>query len=63
MSASRVSFIPSTILTTTTAALSGSNGSVTFLNIPRDGQTSTLSSQATFKMSLPRTSTSGGGRN
>lgn len=61
MSASRVSFIPSTILTTSTAALAGSNGSVTFLNKPLAGQPGTLLSSATFKLALPRSSTSGQG--
>lgn len=37
MATSRVSFIPSTILTTSSAALAGSNGAVTFLNIPNVG--------------------------
>lgn len=61
MSNSRVSFVPSTILTTSTNALAGSNGAVTFLNKPFAGQPSTLSSTGTFKMTLPRSSTSGQG--
>lgn len=56
MSSTRVSYIPSTILTTSTAALTGSNGAVTFLNIPRDGQPSMLTSGATFKFALDRVS-------
>lgn len=61
MSSSRVSFVPSTILTTSTNALAGTNGAVTFLNVPRDGQPSTLSSTGSFKLALPRSSTSGQG--
>lgn len=54
MSSPRVSFVPSTILTTATAALTGSNGAVTFLNKPFEGQPGTLSSTASFKFALPR---------
>lgn len=61
MTSARVSYIPSTILTTSTSALAGSNGAVTFLNKPFAGQPPSLVSTGTFKITLPRSSTAGSG--
>lgn len=58
---SQISLVPSTILTTSTTPLTGSNGAVTFLNKPFDGQPDTLSSTATFKFMLPVSTLSGVG--
>lgn len=61
MATFRQSVVPAQALTTSSAALSGSNGAVTFLNKPLEGQTASLSSSAQFKFPLPRSSTTGVG--
>lgn len=58
---SRVSFVPSTILTTSSAALAGSNGAITFLNRPLAGQPDTLSKTATLKFALGHSPTTDAG--
>lgn len=56
----RASVVPSIALTTSTAPLSGSNGTVSFLNNgPIAGQPASLSMTGQFKFPLPRSATSG----
>lgn len=60
----RQSIVPSTALTTVTGGpVSGSNGAVTFVNVPVAGQPSTLSRTAVFKMPVARSATASVGIN